>query len=259
MWTRPPRASAWPTRGPCHRAAPAVRPAIGSIVHPTHAPPLAKEMIENNASETTPTTHQSAQTAIVCLASIGQWEGHVVTDVGYAPVSFLPEKRRAHSVFLGHTAVFAIGATSSIQVANVTLTALSVVCLLLVPGWLLMTHRGVDLVPLVLAALGWSSFLVSCLGNDTSVLCPTAVAPAAFGLYLMGLTVLTGRAVDAIAAMLAGLAVGTVVFFLTVGIALTHTGNFMDLWKYGIASAITVLMLYVLTAARAPAWVMPAS
>ena len=59
---------------------------------------------------------------------------------------------------LGHVAVFAIGAASSLQLANFTVTVLSVVCLLLVPGFLLMTHRGVDLVPLVLAALGWISF-----------------------------------------------------------------------------------------------------
>src|SRR3954451_17932423 len=190
---------------------------------------------------------------------IDQPKGGVVTATGSAPVCPLPEQRRSHSLHFGHAALFAIGAMSSIQIANVTVTALSVVCLLLVPGWLLLTHRGVDLIPLVLAALGWISFLASSMVNDTSALWRNAVAPAAFGLYLMGLTVLTGRAVDAIAAVLAGLAVGTVVFFLTVGIALTHTGNFMDLWKYGIASAITVLMLYVLTAARAPAWVMPAS
>ena len=181
-----------------------------------------------------------------------------MTDAGFAPVSFLPEERRAHSVFLGHVAVFAIGATSSIQVANVTVTVLSVVCLLLVPGWLLMTHRGVDLVPLVLAALGWISFLASCLVNGVSVLWPNAVAPAAFGLYLIGLTVLTGRAVESIATVLAGLAAGTVVFFLTQGIELTHTGSFLDLWKYGIASAVTILILFGLTKARVPALVQPA-
>ena len=182
-----------------------------------------------------------------------------MTATGFAPVGSLPEKRRAHSVLLGHAAVFAIGATSSIQVANVTVTALSVVCLLLVPAWLLMTHRGVDLVPLVLAAFGWISFLASCLVNDVSVLWPNAVAPAAFGLYLMGLTVLTGRAVDSIAAVLAGLAVGTVVFFLTQGIELTHTGNFLDFWKYGIASAVTILIVFGLTMARVPALVQPAA
>ena len=138
------------------------------------------------------------------------------------------------------------------------MTALSVVCLLLVPGWLLMTHRGVELVPLVLAALGWISFLASCLVNGVSVLWPNAVAPAAFGLYLMGLTVLTGRAVESIASVLAGLAAGTVVFFLTEGIELTHTGSFPDLWKYGIASAVTILIVFGLTKARVPALVYPA-
>ena len=182
-----------------------------------------------------------------------------MTQTGSAPVGTLPAERRAHSLHSGYAAVFAIGAMSSIQIGNVTVTALSVVCLLLVPGWLLMTHRGVDLVPLVLAALGWISFLASCLVNDTSALWPNAVAPAAFALYLMGLTVLTGRTVDAIATVLAGVAVGTVVFFVTVGIELTHTGNFLDLWKYGIAPATTILMLYALTVARVPAWVLPAS
>jgi hypothetical protein len=65
--------------------------------------------------------------------------------------------------------------------------------------------------------------------------------------------------VDAIATVLAGLAVGTVVFFFTVGTELTHAGNFLAMWKYGIASATTILMLYVLTAARVRAWVLPAS
>ena len=154
--------------------------------------------------------------------------------------------------------MFAIGATSAIQVANFTATVLSVVCLLLVPGFLLMTHRGVDLVPLVLAALGWISFLASCLVNGVSVLWPNAVAPAAFALYFMGLTVLTGRAVDLIATVLAGIGAGTVVFFLTQGIELTHTGSFLDLWKYGIAHAVTILILFALTKARVPPLVQPA-
>jgi hypothetical protein len=187
-------------------------------------------------------------------------EGGDVTAASFAPVGTLPEKSpHTHSVSFGHAVVFAIGATSCVQIANVTVTALSVVCLLLVPGWLLMTHRGVDLVPLVLACLGWISFLASCLLNDVSLLWPNAVAPAAFGLYLMGLTVLTGRAVAAIAAVLAGLAVGTIVFFLTQGIELTHTGRFLDFWKYGIASAVTILMVYGLTLTRVPAWVQPAA
>ncbi len=173
-----------------------------------------------------------------------------MSTTSFAPFGALPDERHPHSVIVGHAAVFAIGATSCVQIANVTVTALSVVCLLLVPGWLLMTHRGVELVPLVLACLGWVSFLASCLLNDVSMLWPNAVAPAAFGLYLMGLTVLTGRAVDSIVAVMAGLAAGTVVFFLTQGIELTRTGSFPDFWKYGVASAVTILVVVGLTMVR---------
>jgi hypothetical protein len=180
-----------------------------------------------------------------------------VTDAGFAPVGTLSETRRAHTVFLKRVILFAIGAMSSIQLANVTVTMLSVVCLLLVPGFLLMKHRGVDLVPLVLAALGWISFLASCLVNGVSVLWPNTVAPAAFALYLVGLTVLTGRSVESVATVLAGIAAGTFVFFLTAGIELTHTGNFLDLWKYGIAQAVTILILFGLTTARVRPLVQP--
>jgi hypothetical protein len=178
--------------------------------------------------------------------------GDVVAVAGFAPVKTLPEDGRTRVTVLGHAAVFAIGATSAIQVANVTATALSVVCLLLVPAFLLMAHHGVDVLPLVLAALGWISFLASCLVNGGSVVWPNAVAPAAFGLYFVGLTVLTGRAVDLIATVLAGISAGTVLFFLTKGIELTNTGSFLDLWKYGIAPAVTILILFALTTARAP-------
>ncbi len=180
-----------------------------------------------------------------------------MTTTRSAPTRAVQDRFGRHSFCLGHAAVFALGALSAVQIANVTVTALSMICLLLVPGWLLMTHRGADVLPLLLAALGWISFLASCLVNDVSPLWVNAVAPAAFGLYLMGLTVLTGRAVDAIASVLAGLAVGTVVFFLTQGIELTQTGDFLDFWKYGVASAVTILMLVVLTWIRVPALVLP--
>ena len=99
---------------------------------------------------------------------MGNLRGEFVTDAGFAPVRTLTETQRAHRIVLGHVAVFAIGAASSLQLANFTVTLLSVVCLLLVPGFLLMTHRGADLLPLVLAALGWISFLASCLVNGVS-------------------------------------------------------------------------------------------
>jgi hypothetical protein len=153
-------------------------------------------------------------------------------------------------VFLGKVALVGIAASSALQLANVTATGLTVVCLLLAPGLLLMKHRGVDLVPLVLAVLGSLSFLASCLVNDVSVLWPNAVAPAAFAVYLVGLTVLTGRSVESIAMVLAGIAVGTVGFFLFEGIEYTQSGSFPFFWKYGIAHAVTILVLFGLTATR---------
>jgi hypothetical protein len=171
---------------------------------------------------------------------------------GFAPVHTAAETPRANATAVGHVAIFAIGATSAIQIANFTVTVLSVVCLVLGPAFLLMKHRGADLLALVLAALGWISFVASCLVNGVSVLWPNAIAPAAFSLYFVGLAVLTGRAVDRIAMVLVGLGAGTVVFFLSQGIELTHTGSFLDLWKYGIAPGVTVLILVGLTAARAP-------
>ncbi|WP_286085644.1 hypothetical protein [Mycolicibacterium goodii] len=182
--------------------------------------------------------------------------GCVLTTTELAPCS-LQDRSRVHSVMPGQILIFVAAAASAIQGANVTVTALSLICLLITPAWFLMSHRGIDVLPLLLAALGWISFLASCLVNDVSVLWPNALAPGAFGLYFIGLTVITRRAVDSIAVVLAGLAVGTIIFFLAEGIELTHTGRFADTWKYGIASAVTILLVFGLTTLRAPRLVMP--
>jgi len=189
--------------------------------------------------------------------AVSDSRGDLMTDVGLEPVRTLAETQRAHRAFLAKAALVAVGASSALQIANYTATALSVVCLLLAPGFLLMKHRGVDLVPLVLAVLGWISFLASCMVNDVSVLWPNALLPAAFALYFVGLTVLTGRAVESIATVLAGIAIGTVGFFLFEGIELTHTGGFLYLWKFGIAHAVTILVLFGLTKSRLPQLAQP--
>jgi hypothetical protein len=180
-----------------------------------------------------------------------------VTHSVLTPVRTLAEIQHVHRVFLGKVALVGIAASSALQVANVTATGLTVVCLLLAPAFLLIKHRGVDLVPLVLAALGWLSFLASCLVNDVSVLWPNAAAPAAFAVYLVGFTVLTGRSVESIAMVLAGIAVGTVGFFVFEGIAYTQSGSFLFFWKYGIAHAVTILVLFGLTATRLPQFAQP--
>ena len=151
---------------------------------------------------------------------------------------------RPDSVLLGHLAVLAIGATSGLHLMNFTATGLSVICLLLVPGYFVMTHRGADLLPLVLGVVAWISFLISGVVNGVSWLWPNALAPASFSLYLIGLTVLTGRSVDLIAWALGGIGLGSVAFFIGYGIELTETGNFLDLWKYGVAPGVTILILF---------------
>jgi hypothetical protein len=182
------------------------------------------------------------------LSSVSR--GSTAADGDFPTVSSPDGALQARRSLFGQAALLAIGALSALQVANFTVTMLSVVCLLLVPGFFLMRHRGAELVPLVLAALGWISFLASCAVNDVSVLWPNAVAPASFSLYLMGFTVLTGRVLDRIALLITGIAAGTIGFFLVKGIELTHTGGFLNLWKYGIAHSVTVVIIFALVTAR---------
>lgn len=175
---------------------------------------------------------------------VGQIPGQAQTP-GTAP-------RGSAGAIWCQVAIFAVGATSAIQVAGVVATVLSMICLILVPAFLLMRHSGADLIPLVLAALGWLAFAASCLVNGVSASWPNALAPAAFSLYFIGLTVLTNRSVDRVATVLAGIALGTVVFFVTQGIELTSTGSFLDVWKYGIAHGVTVLVLFALIKSGTP-------
>lgn len=174
-------------------------------------------------------------------------------DKGVKFAEVAPPERRPNPTPLVSFCVFAVATTSALQVANYLATGLSLVCLLVAPAFLIMKHRGADLLPLALAAFGAISFLASCVVNDVSLLYPNVLAHVAFGLYFIGLAVLTGGSVDLIAMALAGLAVGTVFYFVTKGIELTHTGSFLDLWKYGIAHGVTILVVVVMTVLRFPA------
>lgn len=173
-----------------------------------------------------------------------------MTVAGVSAVGREPGLRPLEPVLLGHLAVFAIGATSSLHLMQYAVTGLSVVCLLLIPAFLMMTHRGIDLLPLLLGVVGWISFIMSALVNGVSLLWPNALGPGAFSLYLMGLTVVTGRSINRIGWVLGGIGLGTVVFFSGRGIELTQTGNFLDVWKYGVAPGATILLLFGLIIAR---------
>jgi len=165
-------------------------------------------------------------------------------------VGRMPEIRRPDPVLVGHIAMFAIGATSGLHLMQYAVTGLSLICLLLVPAYLMMTHRGVDLLPVLLGMLGWISFIISALVNQVSLLWPNSLGPVAFSLYLIGLTVLTGRSVDLIAWVLGGIGLGSVIFFISHGIELTQVGNFLFLWKYGVAPPVTVVLLFAMVVAK---------
>ncbi len=164
--------------------------------------------------------------------------------------SRMPEIRRPDPVLVGHLAVFAIGATSGLHLMQYAVTGLSLLCLLLVPAYLMMTHRGADLLPVLLGVLGWISFIISALVNQVSLLWPNALGPAAFSLYLIGLTVLTGRSVDLIAWVLGGIGLGSVIFFISHGIELTQMGSFLFLWKYGVATPVTIVLLFAMVVGK---------
>jgi hypothetical protein len=164
-------------------------------------------------------------------------------------------ERAAERQRIGMAALVVVGAISGLQLAGYTLTGVSVVCLFLAPAYLFMFHRGVDLLPLALAILGGISFVASCFINDVSLLWANVFASTAFALYLVGFTVLTGRSIDRIAMVLAGLGAGTIIFFASKGIALTNTGNLQDVWKYGIAPGATVILVVTLVTMRIrPVW-----
>lgn len=175
-----------------------------------------------------------------------------MTNVGLHTVGRPMTPRLLDPALGGQLAILAVGATSGLHLMQYAFTGLSVACLLLAPGFLMMRHRGVDLLPLLAGVAGWASFLISALVNEVSPLYPNVLGPAAFSIYLIGLTVLTGRSVDLIAWTMAGIGLGSAVFFVNHGIELTQTGNFLDLWKYGVAPGFTIVLLFVLVLARVP-------
>lgn len=173
-----------------------------------------------------------------------------MTRLGLTMVGHAPADRRPNPVLLGHLAVLAVGATSGLHLMQYAVTGLSLVCLLLVPAYLLMTHRGVDLLPVLLGVVGWVSYIISALVNQVSLIWPNSLGAVAFSLYLIGLTVLTGRSVDRIAWALAGIALGSVIFFVGHGIELTRLGSFLFLWKYGVAPPLTMVLVFAMVVAK---------
>ncbi|WP_245866095.1 hypothetical protein [Rhodococcoides kyotonense] len=148
--------------------------------------------------------------------------------------------------------LFALGATSALPLMNFTVTGFSFVCAAVAVAYFMPTNRRRTGLPLLFAGLGTAAYLLSAWTNDTGVFAPNVVAFAAFALYFCGITVLA-RDIQRIATVMVGIAFGSTVFFVLIGTMLTATGMLVDLWKYGIAPAATVFVLY-LAAARSTRW-----
>ena len=118
---------------------------------------MATDRFGDHVSEDVPDTHGSrANSYRLRLRPVSSLGGDIVADAAFAPVHTLGgEAARAANLARPGGRV-RDRRDVILQLANVTATLLSVVCLLLMPGFLLMSHRGVDLVPLVLARWGGS-------------------------------------------------------------------------------------------------------
>ncbi|WP_245819588.1 hypothetical protein [Rhodococcoides yunnanense] len=145
--------------------------------------------------------------------------------------------------------LFGLGAASSLPLMNFTVTGFSFVCVAVAFAYFLPSSRRRNSVPLLLAALGSCAYLASAWVNETSFMAPNVFAFASFGLYFCGITVLA-RDIQRIATVLIGIAFGSTVFFVLIGTFLTSTGSVGDLWKYGIAPAATVAVLYLAAMCR---------
>lgn len=166
----------------------------------------------------------------------------------------IPEPRRAApkqaNLHLPERAwLFMLGATSALPLMNFTVTGFSVVCVAIGLAYFLPGTRSRNDTPLVLAAVGTVAYLASAWVNDTSYFSPDVFAFASFALYFCGITVLA-RDVERIATVLLGIAFGSVFFYVVIGTFLTADGGVVDLWKYGVAPAATITVLYFLATCR---------
>nr|WP_254925662.1 MULTISPECIES: hypothetical protein [unclassified Rhodococcus (in: high G+C Gram-positive bacteria)] len=155
-------------------------------------------------------------------------------SVGARPELLLPERLW----------LFLLGATSALPLMNFTATAFSLVCISVSGAYFLPGSRRHNFTPMLLAVVGTAAYLMSALANDTSVFSPTVLAFAAFGLYVCGITVLA-RDLTRILTVALGLVSGSAAFYLIFGTYLTASGSVDDIWKYGIAPAVTVFALYL--------------
>lgn len=140
----------------------------------------------------------------------------------------------------------AAGATSVIPVMTYAATGFSFVCLVAVVLYFQRLGDRRLWLPLGAASLGSIAYVTSALVNGTSLLAPGVPSFPACGLYFCGI-VLLARSIRETVSILAGAALGTIAFYLVFGTALTESELFANLWKYGWAPSVTVLILVCLT------------
>ncbi|MBY6539477.1 hypothetical protein HQ325_12410 [Rhodococcus sp. BP-349] len=140
------------------------------------------------------------------------------------------------------------GGASCIPVLDYTVTGLTLLCVLVLPGVLVHRMSTGFRAPVLTAAMGCAAYAVSAEVNDVHGYEPNRLVYASIVVYLMAFG-LCCRDVGDVCVILVGISMGTVVFALVVGTPLSDTGSFADLWKYGIANAVTVVLVFVLVTA----------
>jgi hypothetical protein len=146
--------------------------------------------------------------------------------------------------------LIAVGALSAIQVIGFTSTMLTPFCLLLAPAVLLMRPTRGQLLPLVLALIGFVAFFISSQVNDLSIMDQRVLQWAAFAIYYVGFLVLAGKDVERCFSILCGIAIGTIIYFALPGGPYANLSSLADLWKYAWAQWATIILLYLLIQLR---------
>lgn len=178
-------------------------------------------------------------------------EASAGSDVDAGPRSFELRRTRARS-FAVNALLIVIGATSAIQVIGFTSTMLTPVCLLLVPGFLLMRPTWGQWAFLGLAIAGFVACFISSQLNDLSVMDQRVQQWASFAVYFVGFVVLVNRNVTQACSLMCGIALGTILYYELPGN--TYEGamtSFAEVWKYAWAPWVTIVLLYALTWLRA--------
>lgn len=143
-------------------------------------------------------------------------------------------------------ALIAVGATSAFQVLGFTATLLTVVCLVLVPAVLLIRLTLIQAVPMILATVGFVAFFVSSQINALPITDQRVLQWAGFGVYYLGVLVVTGTELERVFSVLAGIAVGTILYTQSAGLPFSALAGFADQWKYALAPWVTIIVLYVM-------------